>query len=60
MGLTLADIRGYISSVAYMQPGISLPDIYQRIAALAVFLCGKHSYIQIMVGWRGRSNPRRW
>lgn len=27
MGLTLADIHGYISSVAYMQPGISLPDI---------------------------------
>ncbi|WP_080160656.1 ash family protein [Salmonella enterica] len=38
--------------------GIETPDIYRRITALAVFLCAKHRYTQIMVGCVGQ--PKGW
>ncbi|EIB6397831.1 hypothetical protein K9D89_003914 [Salmonella enterica] len=40
--MTTTDIRGYIlHAPAKSGVGISLPDIYQRIAALAVFFMRK-------------------
>lgn len=57
--LTLLDIRGYIPcAVAKSAVGICTPDIIHGAAALAVFLCAKHSNTQIMVGRAGQ--PKGW
>ncbi len=54
--LTALIFRGYIPhAAAKSAAGIGVPDIQQRITALAVFLCVKHKLIQIMVGCVGAS-----
>lgn len=55
MGLTLADIRGYIPSTpAKSGVGIGVPDVKRRHQTRQrLFYCRKHGHIRIMVGCVG-------